>query len=399
MEYSVQKIIDETRDLTLKTYGLQPIVIDHANGVYCYDTEDKEYLDFAAGIAVASLGHAHPKVLKTLNEQAAKLMTCQASFVTEPKYSAAKMLVEASCFDAVYFSNSGTESTEAAIKCAKKWAYDNKGKDCNHIISFRNSFHGRTYGAASVTEKRLSQPYFEPYIPNVDFAEFNNIESVKALISDKTAAIIIEPIQGESGVIPAEPKFLKDLRSLCDEHNVCLIFDEVQTGLGRLGTLFAYQTYDVEPDIVAWAKGIGAGFPVGVMAAKKPFGDAFQPGSHGTTFGGNPLACAMVICAFKEISNKSFIANIKKVSKILFDGLKEIQNKTGKITDVRGKGLMIGVDTTLDIKKLFGKLQQNGLMVTQAGTKTVRLVPPLILSEEDAYKGLAIIEKTLEEME
>lgn len=398
MKDSVQKIIEETKELTLKTYGLQPVIIDSAKGVYCYDTKGKEYLDFAAGIAVASLGHAHPQILKTLNEQATKLMTCQASFVTEPKYKAAKMLVEASCFDAVYFSNSGTESTEAAIKCARKWAYDTKGKDCNHIISFRNSFHGRTYGAASVTEKRLSQPYFDPYIPNVGFAEFNDIESVKALINEKTAAVIIEPVQGESGVIPADTQFLKDLRDLCDEHNVCLVFDEVQTGLGRLGTLFAYQSYGVEPDIVAWAKGIGAGFPVGVMAAKKPFGDALQPGTHGTTFGGNPLACAMIVCAFEEISKDGFIANVKKVSKILFDGLKEIQEKTGKITNIRGKGLMIGIDTTLDVKKLFATLQQNGLMVTQAGTKTIRLVPPLILGEEDANKGLAIIEKTIKEM-
>jgi len=399
MSLSVEEIIGESKELLVKTYGLQSVIMDHGKGVYCYDTDGKEYLDFAAGIAVASLGHAHPKVLEVLNKQAAKLMTCQASFVTETKYKAAKLLVEASCFDQVYFSNSGAESVEAALKCARKWAYDTKGEDCNQIISFRKSFHGRTYGAASVTEKRLVQPFFEPYLPNVDFAEFNNIKNVEALISNKTAAIIVEPVQGESGVTPADPVFLKNLRALCDEHNVCLIFDEVQTGLGRLGTLFAYQTFGVEPDLVAWAKGIGAGFPVGVMAAKKQFGDALLPGMHGSTFGGNPLACAMIICAFEEISQDSFIKNIQHVSKVLFEGFERIAEETSKIKEIRGHGLMIGIDTVYDIKALLKALQKNGFMATQAGTRTLRLVPPLILREEDALKGLAIIGKTLKEME
>lgn len=399
MGLSVQNIIDESNELLVKTYGLQPVIMDHAKGMYCYDSEGKEYLDFAAGIAVASLGHAHPKVLETLNKQAAHLMTCQASYVTETKYKAAKSLVEASCFDQVFFCNSGSESTEAALKCARKWAYDNKGKDCNHIIAFRDSFHGRTYGAASVTEKRLSQPFFDPYIPNVDFAEYNNIESVKALINDKTAAVIIEPIQGESGVIPSDPAFMKELRALCDAHHVCLIFDEVQTGLGRIGSLFAYQSYGVEPDLVAWAKGIGAGYPVGVMGAKKKFGDALQPGMHGTTFGGNPLASAMVLCTFEEISKDSFLENIRHVSSILFGGLERIAKDTGAITDLRGRGLMIGIDTVFDTKKLFRALQKNGFMGTLAGKATLRLVPPLILQEDDARKGLEIIEKTLREME
>lgn len=383
----------------MKTYGLQPVVMDYAKGMYSYDSDGKAYLDFVAGIAVASLGHAHPRILDTINKQAAKLMTCQASYITEPKYKAAKLLIESSCFDMVFFSNSGSESVEAALKCARKWAYDNKSEDCNHIISFRKSFHGRTYGAASVTEKRLAQPFFDPYIPNVDFAEFNNFESVKALVTPKTAAIIVEPIQGEGGITPATPEFLQALRTLCDQQKICLIFDEVQAGFGRLGTLHAYQSFGVEPDISAWAKGIGSGFPVGAMAAKKPFGDALVPGTHGTTFGGNPLACAVVVCVMEEMLKDGFIENIQKISKIMFDGLERIARESNKITEIRGKGLMIGVDTVFDIKKLLKALQKNGLMATQAGSSTLRLTPALIIEEEHAYKALEIIEKTLNEME
>ncbi len=394
-----QDIIKETEDLLVKTYNAQPVIMDHGKGVYAFDTDGKKYLDCAAGIAVASLGHAHAKLLDTINKQAERMMTCQASYVTQEKHDAAKILVDNSCFDMVYFSNSGTESVEAALKCARKWAYDEKDKGCNEIITFHNSFHGRTYGSASITEKRNSQPFFEPYIPNVHFAEFNNIDSVKALASDKTAAIIIEPIQGEGGLSPADPDFLKSLRALCDEQNICLIFDEVQAGFGRLGTLHAYQYFGIEPDISAWAKGMGAGFPVGAMAAKRKFGKAIVVGTHGTTYGGNPLACAVVKCVMEEMLAEGFMDNVNKVSKILFDGLAKIQRESNKITDIRGAGLMIGVDSVFEIKKVLSNLQRNGLMATQAGKATLRLTPPLIINEAEAEEAIAIIDKTFKEME
>ncbi len=394
-----QDIIKETDELLVATYKSQPVVMDHGAGVYAFDTDGRKYLDFAAGIAVASLGHAHPKLLETINTQAARMMTCQASYATQEKLAAAKIMVETSCFDLVYFSNSGTESVEAALKCARKWAYDNKGENCNEIISFRNSFHGRTYGSASVTEKRNAQPFFGPYLPGVHYAEFNNIESVKALVSDKTAAIIVEPVQGEGGLTPASDAFLKGLRALCDEQNICLIFDEVQAGFGRLGTFHAYEAFGVEPDIAAWAKGMGSGFPVGAMVAKKKFGDAIVVGTHGTTYGGNPLACAVAACVMEEMLSDGFMDNVNHVSGILFDGLGKIQRESNKITEVKGKGLMIGVDTVFDIKKLLGGLQANGLMATQAGKSTLRLTPPLILQEEQAHEALAIIDKTLKELD
>ncbi len=394
-----QDIISKTESLLVKTYNAQPVVLDYGDGVYAYDTDGKKYLDFAAGIAVASLGHAHPAILKTINEQTARMMICQASYATKEKLEAAELLIEHSCFDLVYFSNSGTESVEASLKCARKWAYENKGPHCNEIIAFHNSFHGRTYGSASVTEKRNSQPYFEPYLPGVHFAHFNDIESVKELISKKTAAIIIEPVQGEGGLTPANTAFLIALRALCDEHNICLIFDEVQAGFGRLGTLHAYEAFGVEPDIAAWAKGMGSGFPVGAMAAKKPFADAITVGTHGTTYGGNPLACAVTATVMKELMKKGFMDNVQKTSSLLFEGLEKIQRESNKITEIKGKGLMIGVNTPFDIKNLLSALQENGLMATQAGKATLRLTPPLVLNENQAQEALDIIEKTLKEMD
>ena len=399
MSAEAQHIIDESFKRLVKTYASQPIVLDHGKGCKAWDTDGKEYIDCSIGYAVASLGHAPESVLKTINEQAERLMICQASYATKEKLKAATLLVDNSCFDLVYFSNSGTESVEAALKCARKWAYDEKGEECNEIIAFRSSFHGRTYGSASVTEKRHSQPFFGPYIPNVHFAEFNNLASVKELISDKTAAIILEPVQGEGGLIPAEEDFMKGLRALCDEHNVALIFDEVQAGFCRLGTFHAYETFGVEPDIIAWAKGIGSGFPVGAMAAKEKFGKAIVVGTHGTTYGGNPLACAVVATVLEEMLKPGFLENVNKISNILFDGLNEIKRASNKITDIRGKGLMIGIDTVFDISNVIGALQKNGLMATQAGKETLRITPPLIMNEEEAKEVLAIIEKTLGELD
>lgn len=396
---NTQDIIKKTEEILISTYVAQPVVLDHGDGVYMYDTDGKKYLDFAAGIAVASLGHNNPVILETIQKQAARIMACQASYATKEKLEAAEILVNHSCFDQVYFCNSGTEAVEAALKCARKWAYEAKGEHAYEIIAFRNSFHGRTYGSASVTEKRMSQPYFGPYIEGVHFAEFNNLDSVKKLISNKTAAIIVEPVQGEGGLSPADKDFLQGLRALCDEFNVALIYDEVQAGMGRLGTFFAYQAFGVEPDIACLAKGIGGGFPVGAMVAKRDVGKAIVVGTHGTTYGGNPLSCAVAAAVMKQIMQKSFLENVQKTSKILFDGLKKIQRESNKITEIRGMGLMIGVDTVFEIKDTLRGLQKNGLMATQAGKSTLRLTPPLVLSEAQANEALEIIEKTLKNLD
>ncbi len=400
---TAQEIIKKTDDILVSTYNSQPVVMDRGEGVYSYDTDGKKYIDFAAGIAVASLGHAHPKMLETINTQAARLMTCQASYATKEKLEAAEILIDNGCFDLVYFSNSGAESVEAALKCARKWAYENKGKNCNEIISFKNSFHGRTYGAASVTAKRNSQPFFDPYLDGVHFADFNDASSVRSLVNENTAAIIVEPVQGEGGLTPANPYFLIELREICNKHNICLIFDEIQTGMGRLGTFFAYQAFEtpdgiVEPDIACLAKGMGGGFPVGAMVAKKEFGNAITVGTHGTTYGGNPLACAVAATVMSEILSDGFLDHASRVSAYLVNGLQQIQSTSNKITDIRAKGLMIGVDTPFDIKELLSALQENGLMATQAGKATLRLTPPLLIKMEEAQEALKIIDKTIKGM-
>ncbi len=396
-------IIKQTEEVLVKTYNSQPVVMDHGQGSYAYDTDGKKYLDFAAGIAVAALGHANQKMLETINKQAARMMTCQASYATAEKLETAQILVDNGCFDLVYFANSGTESVESALKCARKWAYDNKSKSANEIITFKNAFHGRTYGSASITEKRRTQPFFEPYIEGVHFAEFNDSASVSSLINENTAAIIVEPVQGEGGITPANSFFLADLRRLCDQNNICLIFDEIQAGMGRVGTFFAYQAFGIdgkitEPDIACLAKGMGGGFPVGAMVAKKPYGEALQVGTHGTTYGGNPLACAVASTVMSEILSDGFLSHVNRVSAYLFDGLRKIQAASGKIKDIRGKGLMIGVDTEFDIKELLSALQVNALMATQAGKSTLRLTPPLNVSMEEAQEALIIINKTIAEM-
>lgn len=399
-----QKIIDDTVKVLVKTYAPQPVVMDHGKGCKTWDTGGKEYLDFAAGIAVASLGHAHPTMLETINKQAARLMACQASYATKEKLECAQLLVDNSFSDLIYFSNSGAESVECALKMARKWAYDNKSKDAHEIISFRNSFHGRTYGAASVTEKRNSQPFFEPYLPGVHYAQFNDIESVKTLVSKKTCAIIVEPVQGEGGLTPADPAFLKGLRDLCDAENIALIFDEIQSGMGRLGHFNAYEAFPQEdgsivtPDIVCWAKGMGSGFPVGAVGARQEFGEALVPGTHGTTYGGNPLACAVAASVIKQLLAPGFLDNVRARGQQLADGLKAIQRESNKITEVKGAGLMVGVNTTIDIKTLLRCLQDKGMMATQAGSGTLRLTPPLIISEDEIQSALNIIEKTLREL-
>lgn len=420
MATKAQTIIDESFKLLVKTYTPQPVVLDHAKGAYVWDTDGKKYLDFAVGIAVVSLGHTNPVVINAITTQMQKLMMCQASYATEPKLKAAKLIVDYSCVDLVYFCNSGTEAIEAAMKCVRKWAHTEKGPHCTEIIAFRNSFHGRTYGAASITEKRHTQEFFNPYIPDCHFATFNDLVSVKKLISDKTCAIFVEPVQGEGGLAPADPCFLMGLRKLCDEHNIALVFDEVQAGMGRLGHFNAYDAFTccggdptcvngslsgtpkaraVEPDMICWAKGMGSGFPVGAMGGKEKFASAIEVGTHGTTYGGNPLACAVAAAVMEEMLKPGFMDHVQKISKILYDGLNEIKRSSNKIIAVKGKGLMIGLDTVFDIKILLSALQANGMMATQAGKSTLRLTPPLTLSESEAKEALAIIEKTLQELE
>ena len=398
MSSQTQQILDDAKELIVSTYATQPIVLESGKGCRLSDIDGKSYLDFAAGIAVASLGHAAPAIVNTLRDQAEKLIVAPPSFTTTAKVECARLIIDNSCFDQVFFTNSGTEAIEACIKTARKWAHDNRGHDCKEIISFRQSFHGRSYGAASLTEKVHVQPYFAPHLPGVHFAQFNNLESVEKLVTDKICAIFIEPVQGEGGIISATPEFMKGLRALCDKHRIVLVFDEVQTGWGRTGKLFAYQHMGVEPDLAALAKGMGGGFPIGAMAAKKQYAQALTVGSHGSTYAGNPLATAVGAAVMREILSEGFIARVEKAAQHFRDKLADLQRRSNKISAIRGLGLMIGVDTTVDIKKLLRTLQGNGLLATQAGEITLRLTPPLIVTEAEIDEAVGILEKTLKEL-
>lgn len=394
-----QTIIDETTAISFKLFPHQPVVLDHGKGCYVFDTEGRQYLDFAAGIAVASLGHAHPKLVDTIAEQAGKLMACQVTYLTEARHAASKALIDNGNFDESFFCNSGTEAVEIAIKMGRKWAYDTKGPDARQIIAFRKSFHGRTYGAASVTEKRHDQPFFDPYLADIDFANLNDIASVEALVSDKTAAIIVEPVQGEGGLTPATPEFLAGLRAVCDRHNVALIFDEIQCGSGRLGRVYAHQVLGgTEPDIVCMAKGLGGGFPVGAVVAKARVSSAFGPGSHGTTYGGNPLACAVVACVMGEISRPDFLAHVRDVASYFDDQLNALKVRTGQIGRIAGAGLMRGIEPLPAAAGVMSKaLRANGLMTTVAGGGLVRLTPPLIVTKPQVDQAIELLDATLQQ--
>ncbi|MFP4313305.1 MAG: aspartate aminotransferase family protein [Alphaproteobacteria bacterium] len=390
-----QDLITRAQEISMNTYPLQPVVMSHGKGCVLTDIDGKDYLDFAAGIAVAALGHANPKIVQAMKEQGEKFMICPASYMSEPRIKCAELLTQNCCTDKVFFCNSGAEAIEASMKLARLWAHKNKSETCKDFISFGSSFHGRTYGAVSITEKSRIYPEFGPYLPGCHFAQFNDLDSVKALITENICAIIVEPVQGEGGITPATPEFIQGLRALCDEHDILLILDEVQCGMGRIGSLYAHSSFGIEADIIAIAKGMGSGFPVGAMLAKDKFADAFVPGVHGTTYGGNPLATHVAYTVVSEIMSDSFMEHVKAMGQRLMDGLENIRARTGKIEAVRGMGLMVGADLNVDIKAFLGTLRDNGMMATQAGSKTLRLTPPLIVSEREIDEALEKIETTL----
>lgn len=396
---------DTTRDLLeradrvfLNTYPLQPIVPERGEGCYLYDVDGRRYLDFAAGIAVAALGHAHPAFIRACTEQIAKFTICPASYATRPRVECAEFLVDRCCLDQVFFTNSGAEAVEGALKLVRKVAYDTKGPQAHEIVCFRQSFHGRTYGAVSITEKRLHHPFFEPYLPGVHFATFNDLDSVRAVVSKNTAAIFVEPVQGEGGIRPADPAFLKGLKDLAHENGAALVFDEVQVGMGRMGTLFAYEHFGVEPDVICLAKGLGGGFPVGAFLARKALAAHFTEGVHGTTYGGNPLATHVAHVVAREIAAPGFLDRVRRTARLLREGLEDLRRETNVIEDIRGVGLLVGIDTAFDVRKLLAGAQKNGLLATQAGERTFRMTPPLIVGPEHVDEALDVLRRTFREM-
>lgn len=384
-------------DLFMPLYPHKNIAIARGDGSYLYDMEDKKYLDCAGGIAVCALGHNHPAFIKGITEQLDRGFTMVVgSIATEPKVKAAELLTNNCCADSLFFCNSGAEAVEGSLKLARSWAHHNRSEDCKDIIVFRNSFHGRTYGAVSATEKSLHQPQFAPYLEGFHFADFNDLESVKKLVTDKVCAVLVEPVQGEGGLTAGTPEFLKGLQKLCNDNKILLISDEIQAGMGRMGTLMAHTHFDYEPDIICLAKGLGGGFPVGAFMAKKEISSIFKAGDHGSTYAGNPLATSVVYHVVNEISQPKFLKRVKEAGAYFVKKLNALHNETGNaITSVKGEGLMIGIDTKFEIKGLLKELLENGLLATQAGKNTLRLTPPLNISNEEIDEAVEKIGKAL----
>ncbi len=377
------------------TYNKYPIVAERGDGVYVYDTEGNKYLDFAAGIAVSALGYNNEEYNQTLKDQIDKLIHISNLYYNENIGKAAEALVRVSGMDQVFFTNSGTEAIEGALKAARKYAY-RKGTGRYEYIAMNHSFHGRSMGAVAVTGKEAYRTPFEPLIQGVKFAEFNDLESVKAQVTDKTCAIIMEPIQGEGGIYPAAKEFIEGIRKLCDEEGILLIFDEIQCGMGRTGYMFSWQEYGVRPDILAMAKGIGNGVPVGAFALTNAVaGYSLEPGDHGSTYGGGPLACAAVAKTIEIFERENLAGHAKKVGAYLEQKLEELTQEFDCVAGHRGKGLMQGLIVTEAPGGIVKKAMDEGVLLIVAGADVIRIVPPLIVTEAHVDEMIEKLRKAL----
>lgn len=379
----------------LKAYGRYDVVLEKGEGVYLYDTQGRAYLDFYSGIGVNSLGYGYPDYVKALQQQVATLMHVSNYFYTPVAIEAAEAVKKATQLEGVFFCNSGTEATEGALKLARKYYYLKHGKADSEIISFRHSFHGRSTGSVKLTGNPAYQEAFGPLIEGVRYADLNDIESVKSLINERTAAIIVEPVQGEGGVYPCDKTFMKQLRALCDEHDICLILDEVQCGMGRTGTIMTYFQYDILPDIVCLAKGIGCGIPVGAFVANEKWAAAMQPGDHGSTYGGNPLACAAVKTVFDILEKDHILAHVQDVSQYLIQCLDELVDEFDNVVEHRGLGLMQGLVLKTEAKPIVKELLNEGVIVVTAGSNVIRMLPPLIIEKEHVDELMTKLRKVL----
>lgn len=391
-----QEYIDTAEQELLHTYNRFSLVLDHGEGVYLYDTDKKAYLDFAAGIAVCALGYSNEAYKNALKDQVDKLLHTSNLYYNVPTIEAAKKALKASGMDRIFFTNSGTEAIEGAIKATKKYAYTRDGHAGHEIIAMKHSFHGRSIGALSVTGNAHYQEPFAPLMPGVKFAEYNNLESVKELVTDKTCAVIMETVQGEGGIYPADPAFIEGVRRLCDEKDILLILDEIQCGMGRTGEMFAWQNYGVKPDIMTCAKALGCGVPVGAFFLTQRVADkSLAPGDHGTTYGGNPFVGAAVSAVFDQFKACDILGHVKEVAPYLEQKLDELVEKYDFLVTRRGKGLMQGVVCKLPVGKVAAAALEQGLIVITAGADVLRFVPPLVIEKQHVDEMIEKLEKAL----
>ena len=378
---NTQEIIQTADQSLLHTYNRYQIVLDHGEDVYLYDTEGKKYLDFAAGIAVFGLGYSNEHFKSEVKRQTDRLLHTSNLFYNEPAAKAAARLTALSGMDRIFFTNSGTEAIEGAIKLARKYAFDKDGCADHEIIAMEHSFHGRSMGALSVTGNKKYQDPFRPLIGGVKFAEYNNLDSVKALLTEKTCAIILEPLQGEGGIFPAAKEFMEGIRALCDERGILMICDEVQCGMGRTGSMYCYQQYGVQPDVIATAKALGNGLPVGAFLCRE-FCAALVPGDHGSTYGGNPLVCAGANAVLDEFERLDLTAHVREVGAYLYEKLEALAAEKETVAAHRGLGLMQGLELSVPVGPVILEAQKQGLIVISASGNVIRFVPPLVIEKK-----------------
>ena len=391
--------IEQAEKDLLHTYNRYQIVLDKGEGVHLYDIEGKEYLDFCSGIAVFALGYGHKEFNDTLKAQIDKLTHTSNYYYNVPAVEAARKLKAISGMDRVFFTNSGAEAVEGALKAAKKYAFTLDGTTDHEIIAMEHSFHGRTMGALAVTGNPHYREAFEPLIGHVKFAKFNDFESVLAQVTDKTCAIIMETVQGEGGIYPADPGFIKQVRALCDEKGILLILDEIQCGMGRTGTMYAYQQYGVMPDILTTAKAIGNGIPVGAFCMTEKVAEkSLVPGDHGTTYGGNPLACAAISKVIDVFEDEKILDNVRDVAPYLKERLDMLVEKYDFIQCQRGMGLMRGLVFDRPVGPIIANAIAKGLILINAGANIIRFVPPLVISRENVDSMMAILDECLQKL-
>ncbi len=390
-----KELMNQAEEYLIHTYNRFPVVFEKGEGVYVYDVNGKKYLDFAAGIAVHSLGYNNKEYTEALKNQVDKIIHTSNLYYNVPTIEAAKKVVEATGLKKVFFTNSGAESIEGAMKMAKRYAYDKSGPGEYEIIAMNHSFHGRTMGALALTGNAHYQEPFGPMISGIKYAEYNNLDSVRELVNDKTCAIILEAVQGEGGIYPADEEFIKGIRKICDDNDIIMICDEVQCGMGRTGKMYAYQHYGIKPDIVATAKALGCGVPVGAFVAGEKCCDSLVPGDHGTTYGGNPLATAAVSTVFDIFEKENILDNVNEVSGYLEEQLDKIVSDFDNVTERRGMGLMQGIVLKTPVGETINKALEKGLLVISAGSDVLRMVPPLTITKENVDEMISILRESL----
>ncbi len=397
MKETAQQIFEKDRKGYLPVFSRYQIVLDHGDGVYLYDNEGKKYLDFLAGIAVNVLGHNYGPLVKAVSEQAGKLIHCSNLYYTQEQADAAEKLVKLSGLDRAFFCNSGAEANEGAIKIARKYAH-NISPDKSQIITAWDSFHGRTIATLTATGQPKYQEGFGPLPGGFDYVHYNDIKELEALMSEKTCAVMLETIQGEGGVYPPKGDYLKQVRALCDKYHALLILDEIQAGIGRSGKFFAYEKYGIKPDIVTLAKGLAGGVPIGAFVVTEEVAHAFHPGDHGTTFGGNPLACAGANVVLDTVPKADFLQHVEEVGAYFKGKLEELQQKyPALITEVRGEGLILGAELTKPGRDIVNTCMEKGAIINCTVGKVLRFIPPLIITKEQVDEVVGILDETLKD--